>query len=158
MNEIRGRGRRKGRRGERERYVILTLVAKRAQMLDGELQDLRFLQLSAVRVPRRRRNQPPQLAEGRVDSVAALLLYHPPSAFPRRVLTGVSAGRVASANGNFADEQGGREREREGVKTRQKRRSGESLGLMTRPRESLTSPLGAPRARNRDSESLRVYC
>lgn len=82
------------------RYATLTLIAKCAQMLDGELQDLRFLQFSAVRVPRGRRYQPPQLAEGRVDPVAALLLDHPPPAFPRRVLTGVSTGRVASANGN----------------------------------------------------------
>lgn len=64
----------------------LTLIAKRAQMLDGELQNLGFLQLSTVRIPRRRRYQSPKLAEGRVDPVATLLLDHPPPAFPRRVL------------------------------------------------------------------------
>lgn len=76
-----------------------TLAAKRAQMLDGELQNLGLLQLSAVRIPRRRRDQSPELAEGRVDPVAPLLLDHPPPAFPRRVLARVSAGRVASATG-----------------------------------------------------------
>lgn len=77
----------------------LTLIAKRAQMLDGELQDLRFLQLSAVRIPGGRGYQSSKLTEGRVDPVATLLLDHPPPAFPRRVLAGVAPGRVASATG-----------------------------------------------------------
>jgi len=64
----------------------LTLAAKCAQMLDGKLQNLSLLQLSAVRIPRRCRDQSPELAEGRVNPVAPLLLDHPPPAFPRCVL------------------------------------------------------------------------
>jgi len=66
-------------------------------MFDGELQNLGLLQLSAVRIPRRCRDQSSEFTEGRVDPVAPLLLDHPPPAFPRRVLARISPGRVASA-------------------------------------------------------------
>lgn len=75
----------------KKKYAKLTLVAECTQMFDSELQDLRFLEFSAVRVSRGRRDQSAQLAEGRVDPVATLFLDHTSPAFPRRVLTGVSS-------------------------------------------------------------------
>ncbi len=59
------------------------------EVVDGELQDLGFLQLGGALLLEGRGHQAPQLRQGGVDAVAAPLLDHTPPLLAGQQLTAV---------------------------------------------------------------------